>query len=97
MDLGETILQTQCSVPEVNESNIKNAFEHVPQIRKNIYNRVQEPTLLEPPCDSFGEDGPLGAQLLHAYPAHHPPPLPGPHWTLKPSLSGRTPNWVSDS
>lgn len=92
MDLGKTILQTQFSVPEVNESNIKNAFERVPQVRKNICNRAQERTLPEPLCDSFGEDGPLGSQHLHTYPAHHPLPLPGPHWTLMPSLSGKTPN-----
>lgn len=86
MDLGETILQTQFSMPELNESNIKNAFERVPQIRKNIYNRAQERTLLKPPCDSFGEEGPLGVRHLHAYPAHHLPPQ-----------EGLQTNWISDN
>lgn len=90
MDLGETILQTQFPVPELNENNIKNAFECVPQIRKNIYNHAQERTLLKPARDSFGEDGPLGAQHLHARPAHHPPPLPG-------HLPGRTPTKLGSS
>lgn len=91
MGLGETILQTQFSVPELNESNIKNAFEHVPQIQKNIYNCAQKHTLLRPLHDSFGENGPFGAEHLHTCPAHHLPPLPGPYRRLMPHLPGRTP------
>jgi len=101
----ETILQTHFSEPELNESNIKNAFERVPQMWKNIYKPYSGTHITQPLHDWHaglgGEDG--ASETSSSGPAG-PPPLPLP-WlpTWCPgrrhpdSRKGLQPNWVLDT